>query len=69
MQDNTKMDNFAVELKGRSRTDTLPATVENVRRTCTALADTPDCLVKIDKKQAFLFAEELEVLDVRRSSH
>ena len=63
------MDNFAFELKDRSRTDTLPATVENVKCSCTALADTPDCLVKINKKQAFLFAEELQVQDVRQSSH
>lgn len=69
MQPNSNTKILDRELTARSRPNTLAATVDNVRRTCTALAYSPDCLVKIDKKRAISFAEELDLQAVKGSSH
>jgi hypothetical protein len=61
--------NFHRELTARSRSKTLAATVDNVRRTCVGLAGTPGCPVRIDEGRARSFVGELDLELLKRSSH
>jgi hypothetical protein len=69
MQADPHLTNFYLELKARPRAGTLAATVDNVKRTCLALANTPDSAVKIDEQRAISFVEKLSIEDVKHSSH
>lgn len=69
MQTDSNIVNFYRELTDRSHTDTLAATVENVRRTCFRLANTPECSVKIDEDLAISYIAELDMEELKRPSH
>lgn len=69
MQTDPNITDFCRELAARPRAGTLAATVDNVRRTCVALAGTPECLVRIDEERAISFVKELDIEVVEHSSH
>ncbi len=64
-----KSNNIRLELKEPPRTERLAATVENVRRSCHEVVNSPDCMVKIDENRLNSFVDNLDMAEVKRSSH
>jgi len=62
-------ENIEHELAARSRTSTLAATIDNVKRTCFELANSPDCSVKINVTRLNSFINSLDIKEIKRSSH
>ncbi len=69
MQPDSNTANFYRELIDRPHSQTLAATVENVRHTCLSLTDAPECLVRVDQDLAISFIKELNMEVLKRSSH
>ena len=69
MNDNFKLHNLDRELKLNKFSSKLPPTVENVRQSCKALADSPQCAIEIDKIRAREFINKIDIKNLKKASH
>ena len=63
------MNNLNQELNPKNLSERISPTLENVRRSCRALADSPQCAVKIDENRAREVIDDIDVEALKKYSH
>ena len=61
--------NLDRELKLNNFASKLPPTVENVRKSCKAVADSPQCAIEIDEIRAREFINNIDIKSLKKASH
>ncbi len=64
-----RLHNLDRELKLNKFSSKLPPTVENVRQSCKALADSQQCEIQIDEIRAREFIKNIDIKSLKKASH